>query len=362
MAKIALKDKNICASKWSAMFDIPVSSLIIAVELGLIRGNAGKYRCDIPESEGGKIESLREILQNGNLIQGASRLGEFLVQYGGKKSWGKEFAGLITKTPAFLGYISTVIHRNAVNVPVFSKKDIDVEVIERFINSKKTVVSRNKAIAKQKSARKIKELHESLKTYKENLKQDINAIRSYHPFLYVALHLYHLNHYTKTDKYSKHQDMLYRLKKAALLKALSEYPDLFSLSFVKRGDRVIYCDSCREDAIELRNEFGYWRESWLDFAGDPCPSCRVEKDYYSLVEFAIKTPIVSFVYHIPYPLVSHIRVKDLPVKTSSEEGGWDTYGRPLLKYEAMLFPLKTVVKVVQSYIDNPEKQSNKKGG
>jgi len=68
MREIGKKDKNICASKWSAMFDIPIPSLIIAVELGLIEGKVNKHRCDIPESERNKIESLREILQDGNLI------------------------------------------------------------------------------------------------------------------------------------------------------------------------------------------------------------------------------------------------------------------------------------------------------
>ena len=360
MREIGKKDKNICASKWSAMFDIPIPSLIIAVELGLIEGKVNKHRCDIPESERNKIESLREILQDGNLIQGASQLGEFLVQHGGKKSWGKEFASLIANSPAFLGNISAIIHKKAVNVPIFSKKDIDIEMVKQFINNKETIVSKNRAIAKQKSAQTIKELHKSLKIYKENLKQEISVIKSYHPFLYVALYLHHLNHYAKTNKYSKYKDMLYKLKKNALLKALAEYPDLINLSFIKRRDKIIYCDSCRENAIELRNEYGYWGESWLDFAGDPCPQCQVKKDYYSLIEFSIKTPIASFVYHIPYPLASHLKVKDLPTKTDSEEGGYDAYGRPLLKYEAMLFPLKTVIKVIQSYISNSNQQPKKK--
>jgi hypothetical protein len=342
------KIKRMTSTQISEITGVPIRSLIIAIELGLIEGEIQSQRTLIYETEMEKINQLKDILSEDNLIYGASQLGNVLPQFGGKKSWGRELFHFLIDTKAFLGYVDTVIHKKPVKVPVFSKKDIPTGIVIDFINRKMKEIKESRKAGKIKA----KETKEFVKKLKEEQSQYIEILKTIHPFLEASYYLYHLNHYAKTPKYQKQSNQLYDLKKKVLLKALEEYPDLIKIKFVERGDKIIYCKDCIEKAIELRDLL-HERGPWINFVDDPCPRCKIIKDYYSLIEFYIESPIVKFTFHLPYPIVPHLKTKDIEIeKEYTEDGIFDSYGRPISKLEESLFPLKKVIEKLNEFLKN----------
>lgn len=342
------KIKKIPSTQISEITGIPSRSLIIAVELGLIEGEIQLSRTLIYETEIEKINEIKDILLEDNLIYGASQLESVLLQFGGKKSWGKELSYYLIDTKAFLGYVNTSVYGKPIKVPIFSKKDIPVGIIVDFINRKMKEVKESRKV----STVKAKETRKHIKELKEEQSQYIEILKIAHPFFEIAYYLYHLNHYAKTPKYQKQSSQLYDLKKKVLLKALEKYPDLIKTKFIKRGDKTIYCEDCIEKAIDLRDLLDA-RGPWIDFVGKPCPKCKVIKDYYSLIEFYMESPIVKFTFHLPYPIVPHLKTKNMEIeKKYTEDEMFDIYGRPITKLEESLFPLKKVVEKLNEFLKN----------
>jgi hypothetical protein len=342
------KIKRIPSTQVSEITGVPVRSLIIAIELGLIEGEIQSQRTLFYETEIEKINQLKDVLSEDNLIYGASQLGNILPQFGGKKSWSKELSPLLPDTKAFLGYINTVIHRKPVKVPVFSKKDIPVGIIIDFIDKKMKEIKESR----KRGRVKAKETRKYIEKLKEEQSQYMEILKTIHPFLEIAYYLYHLNHYAKTPKYQKQSNQLYDLKKKVLLKALEKYPELIKTKFIERGDKIIYCKDCIEEAIDLRDLLDA-RGPWIDFVDGPCPKCKVIKDYYSLIEFYIESPIAKFTFHLPYPIVPHLKTKNIEIeKRYTEDGIFDNYGRPINKLEESLFPLRKVIEKLNEFLKN----------
>jgi len=109
----------------------------------------GKYyhRPLIYESEIAKIKDLVDKgFQEDNIIYGAKELGELLEKFGGKESWGKEFAEILKNTSpnVILGIAKVKIYKRSVEVPIFSKRDISEERIKNFVNGKIAKIQKKK--------------------------------------------------------------------------------------------------------------------------------------------------------------------------------------------------------------------------
>jgi len=186
------------------------------------------------------------------------------------------------------------------------------------------------------------------------IEENLEILNSYHPFLKVAFYLYHANHYAKTEEYEDYQNELYKLKKEVLFKAYKKYPEIFQISFIERGDRVFYCNKCRNKAYrEWRNgyDIAYFFSEWI-MMQEPCKKCIVEKDYYSLVEFRIEMPIAKFNFHLPYPQSKAIFNKEnLPKIKLNKEEMFVKFGREITSYEASLVPLEEVVQELKAYLN-----------
>lgn len=344
------KIKKIPSTQASEITGVPTRSLIIAIELGLIKGEIQPHRTLLYETEIEKINQIKDILSEDNLLYGATQLGNILPQFGGKKSWGKELSHYLMDTKAFLGYVDASIYRKSIKVPIFSKKDIPIGIVIDFIDKKMNEIKESRKVSKVKA----RETRKHIEELKEEQNQYIEILKTIHPFLEIAYYLYHLNHYAKTPKYQKQSNQLsnqlYDLKKKVLLTSLEKYPDLIKTKFIKRGDKTIYCEDCIEKAIDLRDLLDA-RGPWIDFVGKPCPKCKVIKDYYSLIEFYMESPIAKFTFHIPYPIVPHLKTKNIEIeKKYTEDEIFDIYGRPISKIEESLFPLKKVIEKLNEFL------------
>lgn len=297
-----------------------------------------------------KIEEIPVILSYVEGLRYTKELyEEYLKNLGVKKSWLKELEETGIIKPEMNVVIK--IRSKEINAKVWNIKTIQEEEILKFIEKKRE----NKDLARQK----LKQLHQEIKVKKEEIKEMLKTLELYNPVLVVMFYLYHLNHYAKTEKYEKYKDEIYELKKEALIKAYKENPDLFSLHFIPRGDKIIYCDECREIAYEdwKYAGTGYSFGEWLK-KEEPCPNCEVIKDYYSLVEFEIKTEIVNFSFHLPYPEVENIFNKKNLKEKYIENAESIKFGRGLEGYEALIVTLKTALKKVKEYVNKFDMECN----
>ncbi len=276
-----------------------------------------------------------------------------LKPLGVKKSWIKDMEELGILTP-FVQVLMEIESRE-VPVKVWNLKEIDASKIEEFVRWKEEKNRQAKEKAKERLREGGAKFREKLKAEREKVKETITILKNYHPFLEIALYLYHLNHYAKTPEYGRYSDEIYDLKLSALLKAYELYPELFRLSFIPRGDRVWYCEECSDELYEewrcYHRDFYSFGEFLRSLPQEPCPECEVEKDYYSLLEFHLQTAIAEFTFHLPYPLVKEKFPKDkLPKKEFVEE--FARFGRKIDKsaYEHLLFPLKSLMKKVKQFV------------
>jgi hypothetical protein len=140
--KIRLFDPNpdqlLTLNKVTKITGVPNSVLKVLFYTGLIKGEFIQAPL-VYESEIAKIKDLVDKgFQEDNIIYGAKKLGELLEEFGGKKSWGNEFAEILKSTSpdVILGIVKTKIYKKDIEVPIFSKKDISEERIKNFVNSK----------------------------------------------------------------------------------------------------------------------------------------------------------------------------------------------------------------------------------
>jgi len=289
------------------------------------------------------IEKALESFKN-KKIGFSSELYERLKPLGIKKSWIKQLEeeGIISP----ILFVKMNVAGREKWVKIWDLETINEGKIRQFIEKKK----RGKEERKKKISIALKKVHEKIRRLKKEKEKLLKKLEKHHPFLPYALYLWHLNHYAKTEKYEEKKDELYELKTEVLLKAYKLYPELFKVSFLKRGDRVEFCDDCLERYYE-EWKFDY---NWLTFGEflrqqKPCPRCEVEEDYYSLIEFEIDTPLVKFVYHLPYPEVKEIfDKKTLPTAEVGKEE--IKFGRGIKKYESLVFPLREVVKKLKTFL------------
>ena len=259
-----------------------------------------------------------------------------------------------------LGIISPVfqvlmeIEGREVPVKVWNISEVDWERIQEYVRWKEEKLKESKERRRKNLSRTMKELHEKVRNMKREKEQLITVLKAYHPFLEYALYLYHLNHYAKTPRYAHLRGELYRLKEKVLRKAYNLHSDLFTVAFIERGDRVVYCEECKERAYEEWKSLGGY--SWMGPFGwflkefSPCERCTVHEDYYSLVELTIATPLARFTFHLPYPEVKDLFPKDALPKG---EGGEEEvrFGREVKKYEALVYPLKEVKQKLLSFLE-----------
>ena|GEM_PF-5929560 len=140
------KDRLLSLKKVIQMTGASDYILRILFDTGLIKGEY-YHRPLIYESEIAKIKDLVDKgFQEDNIIYGAKKLGELLEEFGGKKSWGNEFAEILKSTTpnVILGTAKVEIYKRFVEVPIFSKKDISVERIKNFVNGKIAKIQKKK--------------------------------------------------------------------------------------------------------------------------------------------------------------------------------------------------------------------------
>ncbi|MFN4196480.1 MAG: hypothetical protein ACK4FM_00525 [Caldimicrobium sp.] len=304
-----------------------------------------------------KIEEIPVILSYVKDLKYTKELyDELLKDLGVKKNWIKDLEEAKIIQPEMEVLIK--IKKQYVKAKLWNIKTIQEkkEEILKFIQEKQENIQKSKELTRQKIKERLSQIHQELKVKKEVTKEMLKILKLYNPVLVVMFYLYHLNHYAKTEKYEKYKDEIYELKKEALIKAYKENPDLFSLYFIPRGDKIIYCDECREIAYENWKYAGGYKETGYSFGEwlkeeEPCPNCEVIKDYYSLVEFNIKTEIVNFSFHLPYPEVENIFNKKNLKEKYIENAESIKFGRGLEGYEALIVTLKTALKKVKEYVE-----------
>ena len=297
---------------------------------------------------------VKESIKEGeNLLYTKELYENILKPLGVKKSWMYELEEEEIIKP--VGTIKIQIKKNKwTDAKIWDKRRINTPKVVTFVARKKQQLEENKI----KKSETLKQIQRKVKEKRENIKEQLEILKTYHLFLETAFYLYHANHYAKTPKYKKYSALLYDLKEKVLLKAYQKHPEIFKILFIERGDRIYYCEKCKENAyLKWKNEGGYETGysfgEWLKEFEKPCEDCIVEEDYYSLIEFKIDTPVAKFNFHIPYPKVEEMFDKNKlqKIKMDKEEA-FIKFGRELEKYESLIVPLKTVVKKLEEYLNN----------
>ena len=301
------------------------------------------------------LSRLKEAIEEGKNYYFTKELAEKLSELGLKKNWIYEMEKDGVIQPA--GIIEIELKRNkSIDAKLWDIRKINEEDIKRWIEKKEKEKAINKVIAREKIRNSLREVHSYIRKKREEKEEIIKLLKSYHPFLEIAFYLYHLNHYAKTPKYENYKNKLYRLKKEALLKAYKEYKNLFRILFIERGNKVKLCDVCFEKArrrwyYEGGYETGLTLGEWINLYAKTCEYCDVKEDYYSLIEFEIDTSVSRFIFHLPYPEIKNFLDKfRIPKTNYKEEEYFIKYGRQLEKYEALIVPLKEVIKSIENYL------------
>jgi len=303
------------------------------------------------------LQKIKEIIEEGkNYLYTKELLEKVLQPLGVKKSWmyQLEEEGLIRPSGTIEIKISS---RKIVDAKLWDTRKISKEQIKNWVENKEKQTKVNRALAREKISKTLKTVHKIAKEKRKEKEEILTLLKSYHPFLETAFYLYHLNHYAKTPKYQAYKNKLYTLKTKTLIKASSLYKELFKINFIERGDKIELCDECFEEARKNWHwaggyETGYTLGEWIKAYHKPCPSCKVEKDFYSLVEFQIKTPVAKFNFHLPYPEAkSSFNKENLPKKQLDQEYLYISLGREIEKYEALIVPIKEVISKIEKFLE-----------
>jgi hypothetical protein len=173
--------------------------------------------------------------------------------------------------------------------------------------------------------------------------------------LLACWYLFHLNHYAK--KYHKMSNDLYNLKSRVLQKLYQENRSIMEATYLIGPDRlnIWLCEDCKETAHAAGLSYAdYIRE------GQYCPKCEIRsiiKEYYSLIEFTIKSFDYRFVFHLPYlRAVQWLQgIDKLPEGIRKQNPYNDKmylYGRSVTRIEEQLFPVQSVINHLRGFLND----------
>lgn len=89
-----------------------------------------------------------------------------------------------------------------------------------------------------------------------------------------------------------------------------------------------------------------------------CPKCSlqaVDKEYYSLIEFRVRSGDFKFTFHLPLALAEPWigKLSDLPQwdrKTGNYSDRMYMYGRPVSPVEEKVFPINMIISKLENYL------------
>jgi hypothetical protein len=247
------------------------------------------------------------------------------------------------------GYLNvTQLYRN--NKQGITYLFAEEEIAKLDIYSLLAELQSNRSIPRS-AASPFKQLMGTVRRY-DHLMESIQS----HPhkdFIQCCFYLFHLNHYAKT--YPKDSTYLYRLKTQVLKKMYLDNPGLLAAAYLNGPDRyrVWLCEDCKEAAqMSGLSYAAYIKNEYF------CPKCSlqaVDKEYYSLIEFRVRSGDFKFTFHLPLALAEPWigKLSDLPQwdrKTGNYSDRMYMYGRPVSPVEEKVFPINMIINKLENYL------------
>lgn len=174
-------------------------------------------------------------------------------------------------------------------------------------------------------------------------------------FLKICFYLFHLNHYAKT--YPEQSNELYGLKNQVIKKMYYEHYDFIEATYLLGPDKkkIWLCEDCKDAAHEAKLSYKSYINQELF-----CPKCSIqsiEKEYYSLIEFVIKSDEYRFNFHLPRSqAIKWLKEIDLLPQKTRNIGKYEDrmymYGRSISRIEEKVFPLAMLIKELNQYIQS----------